>query len=118
MKVPACPRCESENTKTFVVSQNKYKKVQRYYCRTCGTTFSEQKWWKHVYPTPVIETAIALYKKGLSLHKVILTLEAKFGLKPSRWTVNKWLRKANVPRRRRYSGYRKVKLRKTVRERK
>jgi len=91
-----CPVCGSMNTIKSGKHYNKTNVVQRRRCKICGTSFSVGGYFKHRYHLKVILFASELYKEGLSIGDIVVSLNEKLGVDVSRTTILNWLRKTNT----------------------
>jgi len=111
VKTPeCCPVCQSKN---IIKSGKQYRQKgirQRYQCKVCGSTFNNSGYFKGKHPLSLVQYAIALYQRGLSLEKVQAELKSSFNVKISRTSILKWLKKANIPRRDKGCGLQKKKV--------
>ena len=105
-----CPRCG----KTNIVKSGKHycQKgiVQRYACKTCGTTFCNDGYFRGKHPIALVQYAAVLYQDGYSYEKVVDELAKRFGQKVSRTTIGEWMQMLGVKPRPLNSGDQKNKL--------
>lgn len=84
--------------------------VQRWRCKTCGTTFSNDGYFRGKHPIALVQYATALYQNGCSYEKVVDELVKRFGQKVSRTTIGKWMQMLGVKPRPLNSGDQKNKV--------
>lgn len=85
MKIPECPRCQSQNIIRSGIIQNK----QRYRCKDCSYFFTVFKQGKGIDPYYIVK-ALQLYMEGISLREI----ERILGI--SHVSVMNWVRKYGV----------------------
>ncbi|KHO48480.1 MAG: hypothetical protein QT00_C0001G0498 [archaeon GW2011_AR5] len=85
-----CPHCTGRGVKRGLRRTNLGKK-QLYLCTKCGRKFTTD-WPKMRFHRSDVMHAVRLYKSGSSSSKVKRQLESR-GVKVSRWTIIKWVRR-------------------------
>jgi hypothetical protein len=108
-----CPRCHSAE----IVKSGKHHcqkgVVQRYKCNKCGTSFSNDGYFRGKHQMNMVQYACSLYQNGLSLEKVQKALKDNLGETVSRTTLSQWLAMLKIPCRPRNSGNQKQKTSRT-----
>jgi len=106
----SCPRCNSRNI-TKSGTQNRLKGVvQRYRCGTCGTSFSNDGYYRGKHQLSLLQYAAILYREGLSYEKIQARVKKEFGLYISRQTVGDWMKLLHIATRVLSSGNQKEKI--------
>jgi transposase-like protein len=91
-KPESCPKCGESH---IVKSGKHYCQkgiVQRYECKTCGTTFSNDGYFRGKHPLSLLQYANAIYENGLSLRQVQAKIKKTFGIQVTHVAIQKWLR--------------------------
>jgi transposase-like protein len=105
-----CPRCGA----TKIVKSGKHYcqkgTVQRFECKICGTTFSNDGYFRGKHPLALLQFAASLYKNGSSYEKVQSKIDKQFNIKISRATIKKWIEKLGIVPRPKSSGDQKNKV--------
>ena len=92
-KAGKCPRCGSAKAVLRGFRHNQKGDKQLFLCRACGRKFTlDNGYLRMRFPPNVIREAVSLYGKGFSSAEVRTRLERE-GVKVSRWTVIKWVRR-------------------------
>lgn len=104
----SCPRCESNE----LVKSGKHLRrrgvVQRYRCKICGTSFTNDGYFRGKHPISLVQYAVSLYVSGhLSCEKVRERLKEELGISVSSTTICNWLKVLKVEARERNSSCRK-----------
>lgn len=93
MKARKCPYCRSNRSVLRGFRKNASGDKQLFLCKACGRKFTQDDGYLRMrFPPSVIREAVSLYGKGLSSSEVRTRLERN-GVKVSRWTVLKWVRR-------------------------
>lgn len=108
-----CPRCHSNEIVKAGKHQRQKGIVQRYRCKKCGTSFSNDGYYRGKHPINLVQYAIALYQSGLSMEKVQEALKTNLGAVISRTTILAWLQMLKVAPRGKNSGNQKQKRNRT-----
>jgi transposase-like protein len=104
-----CPRCKGLD---LVKSGKHYDLkgiVQRYLCKTCGTTFCNDGYFRGRHQLSLLQYAVAQYQNGLSYEQIQAQIKDNFGIKISRTTIGEWLRHLGFKPRPKNSGDQKHK---------
>lgn len=107
---PKCPRCGSDNTVKSGKHYNKKGVSQRYDCKICGTSFSNEGYYRGKHALSLVQYAGVLYREGYSLRKIQACLDAEFGISVSHVAIGDWMRMLRVEPRRKSSGNQKEKI--------
>lgn len=106
----SCPRCSS----TDITKGGKHYflkgVVQRYRCKTCGTSFSNDGYYKGKHALSLVQYAGVLYREGLSYEKIQAKLKKEFGIYISRKTVGDWLKLLHIQPRPRGNGDQRARI--------
>ncbi len=105
-----CPRCKSDQ---IVKSGKHYVSkgiVQRYRCKTCGTSFSNDGYYRGKHPISLVQYAAVLYREGYSYEKVQSRLKAEFKQEVSCTTIGAWMKMLHAEPRMKSSGNQKEKI--------
>jgi hypothetical protein len=70
--------------------------VQRYQCKLCGTSFSNDGYFRGKHPIALVQYAVSLYKQGSSLRKVSEEVDRQVHQKISQTTIMNWVHMLNV----------------------
>ncbi len=85
-----CEHCGNE----AVIKYGKYKGVQRYYCKTCGSKFKNDDTLFHMKtPANQVSSALNMYYEGMSIKAIRRNLQQEYGNMPSTATIYEWLLK-------------------------
>jgi transposase-like protein len=89
---PICPHC---NTKQYIIlngiRNTIRKQVQRYLCKKCNKTFSNETLYRTSYPPEIIISAITHYNLGNTMKKTKAHINRKFKTKVPQPTIQSWL---------------------------
>ena len=89
--MPACKRCGSETVVKFGTRKGR----QRYLCESCHGTFTDNGAAAGMrIREEVVQAAVELAGRGLSLREVQRELEMRYGFMPSLSTIHKWRRRS------------------------
>ncbi len=90
----ACVYCQSKSVVKRGFVNGKARKVQRFYCKACGKTFTLDFGFKKMKNDPkAITAALDAYFRGLSLRDVSDHLAQFFGVRVHPTTVLRWVEK-------------------------
>jgi len=82
-----CRYCQSEN----VIKFGKYKCTQRYYCKECQRKFNNKGAPEnHQYPVGMIQDALRMRSRGMSIQAVRRSLVIQYGYTPVDATILRW----------------------------
>jgi len=85
-----CKYCQSEN----VIKYGKYKDVQYYYCKDCGSKFKDDNTLFHMKtPANQVSSALNMYYEGMSINAIRRNLQQEYDNKPSTATIYEWIQK-------------------------
>ncbi len=84
--------------------------VQRFQCKKCGTSFSNDGYYKGKHALSLVQYAGILYHEGLSYEKIQAKLKKEFNIYISRKTVGDWMKLLNIEPRKLSSGNQKEKV--------
>lgn len=84
--------------------------VQRYQCKMCGTSFSNDGYYRGKHQLSLLQYAGVLYHEGLSYEKIQSRLKKEFDIYISRKTVGDWMKLLKIKPRSLSSGNQKDKL--------
>jgi transposase-like protein len=91
--VSECVYCHSQNLKKNGVRKNKNRSIQRFFCFSCGKTFTVNIGFERMKHNPqAITTAMQLYFSGESLRNTQKSLRL-LGVDVSHKTVYMWIKK-------------------------
>ncbi len=83
-----CKYCGSVN----LVKYGTYQGVQKYLCKNCGHTFSNNAAIPYMHiPLFCVGAALSAYYRGMSFEKIRRHLEQQYGVCPSKSTLYYWL---------------------------
>lgn len=89
-----CPNCKHSNTVKAGLRKNKSGFIQKYFCNDCQKYFIKRNGFENCQTKPeIIVDALDLRAKGLSLGKIALFLNNKYGTKINSGTISKWQHK-------------------------
>ncbi len=84
----ACKFCGSGNVVRYGYNQG----VQRYFCRNCGRTFTDNAAVATMHtPSIYVASALSMYYGGMSLNAIRRHLGQQYGYYPSDSTVYRWV---------------------------
>ena len=110
----SCPRCSS----TDIVKGGKHYlakgTVQRYQCKSCGTSFSNDGYYRGKHALSLVQYVGVLYREGLSYEKIQAKLKKEFGIYISRKTVGDWLKLLHIQPRSLSCGNQKERLNRSL----
>ena len=85
-----CKLCNSDN----VIKWGKYKGVQRYYCKSCGSKFkADDALYYMKTPASQVSSALNMYYEGMSIKGIRRNLKQEHGNSPSTATIFEWIQK-------------------------
>ena len=85
-----CKYCQSEN----IIKYGKYKGVQLYYCKDCGSKFKDDDTLFHMKtPANQVSSALNMYYEGMSIKAIRRNLKQEYGNVPSTATIYEWIQK-------------------------
>jgi transposase-like protein len=105
-----CPRCKSPEVVKSGKHKNQKGVTQRYQCKECGTSFSNDGYYRGKHNISLVQYAAVLYREGYSYEKIQIILKEEFGVPISRVTIGDWIKMLQVQPRRRSSGNQKEKI--------
>ena len=83
-----CKYCGSTN----LVRYGTYQGIQKYLCKDCGHTFTDNAAIPYMHtPLVCIGAALSAYYRGMSLEKIRRHLDQQYGITPSKSTLYYWL---------------------------
>jgi putative transposase len=90
MEDVTCKLCQSPNT----IKWGKYKGVQLYFCKSCGSKFKDDDTTFHMKtPTHEVTSALNSYYEGMPIAPIRRHLLQEFGHAPSTATIYEWIQK-------------------------
>jgi len=105
-----CPRCKSDR----IVKGGKHVRlkgvVQRYKCNLCGTTFSNDGYFRGKHQIALLQYAAVLYEQGLSYEKIQCRLRKEFNMTVSRVSIGNWVKMLGLKPRNQSCGNQKSKV--------
>jgi hypothetical protein len=84
--------------------------VQCWVCKLCGTSFSNDGYFRGKHQLALVQYASVLYQNGCSYEKIVDELKKGWGQTVSRVTIGKWMNMLGVVPRRQSSGDQKNKV--------
>ena len=105
-----CPRCNSDQVVKSGLHHHANGVTQRYGCKTCGTTFSHDGYYRGKHPISLIQYAAVLYREGFSYAKIQSCLHDEFNQDVSPQTIGAWIKMLGVQPRLKSSGNQKNKI--------
>ena len=85
-----CKYCQSSN----VIKYGKYKGVQLYYCKDCGSKFKAGDIAFHMKtPANQVTSSLNMYYEGMSIKAIRRNLKQEHGNMPSTATIYEWIQK-------------------------
>lgn len=106
----SCPRCKSDR----IVKSGKHIRlkgvVQRYRCKMCGTSFSNDGYYRGKHQIALVQYAAVLYGQGLSYEKIQCKLRKEFDVKISRKSIGDWVTMLGLKPRNQSCGNQKSKV--------
>lgn len=92
-----CSKCKSQDVRKRGFRKNKLGKKQKYLCNNCYIWFIEDDGFKKMrYSKKDIARAISLHSNGLSLFQVKDHLWQHDGIKVTKRTISKWIKRYSV----------------------
>ena len=91
----SCPECGSTRIVKKGRRQNKFGKIQRYKCKSCGKSFSLRELKGRVYPAKLIMEAVSLFNRGYSMSEAVKQTRKRFKAKVSKSAVDSWIKEFN-----------------------
>ena len=105
-----CPRCKSDR----IVKGGKHVRlkgvVQRYRCNDCGTSFSNDGYYRGKHQIALVQYAAVLYGQGLSYEKIQDRIRKEFNMKISRTSISDWVTMLRLKPRNQSCGNQKSKV--------
>jgi len=105
-----CPRCSSDQIMKAGKHYDLKGTVQRYKCKVCGTSFSNDGYFRGQHPLELLQYASVLYQNGCSCDKIVDKIEKQFHQKVSPPTIWRWMNKLGIKLRAKNSGDQKNKI--------
>ncbi len=87
-----CPGYSSTQIVKKGRRKNKFGKIQRYECKSCGKSFSLRELKGRVYPAKLIMEAVSLFNKGYSMSEAVKQTRKRFKTKVSKSAVDSWIK--------------------------
>lgn len=91
-----CPRCKSDQ----VVKGGKHTcqkgVVQRYQCKLCGTSFSNDGYYRGKRQLALLQYVGVLYQQGLSDEKIMVRLKEELGITVSKTSIAAWVKRLGI----------------------
>ena len=85
-----CKLCGSTRIRKY----GKYKGVQRYFCKDCGSKFKNDDTLFHMKtPANQVSSALNMYYEGMSIKAIRRNLQQEYGNMPSTATIYEWIMK-------------------------
>ena len=89
-EIPTCKLCQSDN----VIKYGKYKGVQRYFCKDCGSKFkADDTLFYMKTPANQVSSALNAYYEGMPIKAVRRHLQQEHNNAPSTATIYEWIQK-------------------------
>jgi len=99
-----CPRCRSDQ----IVKSGKHTRqkgvVQRYQCKLCGTSFSNDGYYRGKHQLSLLQYVGVLYQQGLSDEKIEARLKEELGIDVSRNSIMAWVKRLGIEPRKQSCG--------------
>ena len=77
LNLKTCPKCGSKLVKNGKRKLKYRGKIQRYYCKRCKHSSTDNEFPNFTFPKEVVFTSVDLYVDGLSLQKVRFRVSKK-----------------------------------------
>lgn len=91
-----CPRCHSDQITKSGKNRCLKAVVQRYRCKLCGTSFSNDGYYKGKHALSLLQYARVLYQQGLSYEKIQTRLKRELDIDVSNVAIGSWITKLGI----------------------
>ena len=92
VKIMKCPTCDTdENVIKNGLRETKKGTIQRYYCKSCGTSFCNSRAPRTEYPENVILYTLEQYNKGYPVKLAKKRTSKKYQYSPPLSTIYTWI---------------------------